>query len=192
MAKVSTRKTPQQARSKETVAAILQASTYILIEDGWRSFTTNRVAERAGVNISSLYQYFPNKTAILAALREAHVADSRAALINAIFDTHDPLRNMVHALIDSHRIAPQLHRVLTEELPYSLRRNVECIDHPILHAVVRNMFSAAPDPDLAFFVARSALHAVVHDAACQRPELLSSAAFVHEVERLALSLVHRT
>jgi len=191
MTKVSSRKIPQQARSRETVAAILQASTYILIEDGWRGFTTNRVAERAGVNISSLYQYFPNKTAILAALREAHVVDSRTALLEAISDTKDPIRSMVRALIASHRVAPQLHRVLTEELPYSQRKNVECIDHPLLQAIVSSMFASAPDPDLAFFIARSAIHAVVHDAACLRPVLLSSAAFVGEVEHLARSLVRR-
>lgn len=192
MNKIGSRKTPQQTRSRETVAAILQASTYILVHDGWRRFTTNHVAERAGVNISSLYQYFPNKTAILVALRQAHVIESRAALLQALGDTADPIRSVVHALVEAHRVAPQLHRALTEELPYSLRSNVECIDHPSLLAIVRSMFASAPNPDLALFVARSAVHAVIHDAACQRPALLSSLAFVDEVDHLARSLVHRT
>lgn len=191
MNKISPRKKPQQARSRETVEAILQASTYILVEEGWRCFTTNRVAERAGVNIGSLYQYFPNKTAILAALREAHVTESRAALLGALGDTTDPIRSMVRALIETHRVAPQLHRALTEELPSSLRSDVECIDDPLLLAVARGMFTSAPDPDVAFFVARSAVHAVVHEAACRRPALLSAPVFFEEVERLVRSLVHR-
>ncbi|MFO0756020.1 MAG: TetR/AcrR family transcriptional regulator [Byssovorax sp.] len=185
------RKAPQQARSRETVAAIVQASTYILVKDGWGHFTTNRVAERAGVNISSLYQYFPNKTAILEAVRESHIEQTRRALLDAVGSGEDPVRAMVRALIEAHRVAPELHRALTEELPHSLRADAECIDHPLLLSVVRGLFASAPDPEIAFFVARSALHAVVHDAACRRPSLLDERRFVAEVEHLARSLTNR-
>lgn len=65
---LSTRKKPQQERSVATVQAILQAAAYILARDGWEAFTTNAVAEKAGVNTASLYQYFPNKEAIVAEL----------------------------------------------------------------------------------------------------------------------------
>src|ERR1700739_681594 len=71
------RKTPAQDRAKATVDAILQAGAYILIKDGWEKFTTNRVAERAGVNIASLDQYFPNKEAIAAELQRRHVEKAR-------------------------------------------------------------------------------------------------------------------
>ncbi len=63
--KISERKKPQQARSSELVSAILQAATQVLAQEGATRFTTARVAERAGVSIGSLYQYFPNKAAIL-------------------------------------------------------------------------------------------------------------------------------
>jgi AcrR family transcriptional regulator len=62
------RKTPRQARSNATVEVILQAATRVLSESSLAGFTTNRVAEVAGVSIGSLYQYFPNKAALVSAL----------------------------------------------------------------------------------------------------------------------------
>src|SRR6187402_1197037 len=62
---ISSRKQPQQARSSELVAAILDAAVQVLTKEGAQRFTTARVAERAGVSVGSLYQYFPNKIAIL-------------------------------------------------------------------------------------------------------------------------------
>lgn len=63
--RISTRKQPQQARSTELVAAILQAAIQVLAKEGATRFTTARVAEKAGVSVGSVYQYFPNKAAIL-------------------------------------------------------------------------------------------------------------------------------
>jgi AcrR family transcriptional regulator len=63
--RISPRKEPVQKRSIELRNAILQAATYILNRDGPLGFTTNKVAERAGVNIASLYQYYPNKESLL-------------------------------------------------------------------------------------------------------------------------------
>ncbi|AZP11990.1 TetR/AcrR family transcriptional regulator [Undibacterium parvum] len=65
------RKAPQQARATLTCSSILQAAAHILGEHGLAGFNTNKVAERAGVSIGSLYQYYPNKQALLAALSEA-------------------------------------------------------------------------------------------------------------------------
>ena len=64
-ARISSRKRPKQARSTELVAAILEAAAQVLAKEGAPRFTTARVAERAGVSVGSLYQYFPNKAAIL-------------------------------------------------------------------------------------------------------------------------------
>jgi len=68
------RKTPRQERSRLTVDAILMAAAHILKTEGPERATTNRIAEKAGVSIGSLYQYFPNKEAIVALLRERHGA----------------------------------------------------------------------------------------------------------------------
>lgn len=70
------RKEPKQARSRVTVEAIVEAGARILAEEGWAGFTTNRIAEVAGVSIGSLYQYFPDKLALVDAIRHRHLNDS--------------------------------------------------------------------------------------------------------------------
>src|SRR4030095_9527180 len=75
--KTTPRKQPVQDRAVFTVEAILEAATYILVRDGWNKFTTNRVAERAGVNIASLYQYFPNKESIVVEWQRRHIDKAR-------------------------------------------------------------------------------------------------------------------
>ena len=67
------RKTPVQARSAASVEAILQATIQVLLKDGKLKLTTTRVAHRAGVSVGTLYQYFPNKSALLQALLKAHL-----------------------------------------------------------------------------------------------------------------------
>ncbi len=62
---ISSRKEPKQARSTELVSAILEAAIQVLAKEGASRFTTARVAEKAGVSVGSVYQYFPNKAAIL-------------------------------------------------------------------------------------------------------------------------------
>ena len=71
---ISLRKLPAQARSVETVAVVLEAAARILEHKGFEGFNTNAVAERAGVSIGSLYQYFPNKDALLSKLIQREYA----------------------------------------------------------------------------------------------------------------------
>src|ERR1700690_1873676 len=73
LAKADRRRKPQQRRARETVEAVLDAVVRILKRGGIAAVTTNRVAEVAGVSIGSVYQYFPDKHAIFAALHERHV-----------------------------------------------------------------------------------------------------------------------
>jgi AcrR family transcriptional regulator len=72
-AELSPRKRPSQSRSAATVKAILDATARILVERGYAATSTNAVAERAGVSVGSLYQYFPNKDALIAALHTRHI-----------------------------------------------------------------------------------------------------------------------
>ena len=80
-ARISSRKQPKQARSEALVAAILEAAVQVLAKEGAARFTTVRVAEKAGVSVGSLYQYFPSKDAIavelLRRVRRAHLPHSR-------------------------------------------------------------------------------------------------------------------
>src|SRR5690625_3838601 len=84
----SLRKQPQQARSSECVAAILEAAVQVLAKEGVQRFTTARVAERAGVSIGSLYQYFPNKAAILFRLQSDEWRQT-TELLQGILEDYD-------------------------------------------------------------------------------------------------------
>jgi len=104
-AQISSRKHPQQARSAELVAAILDAAVQVLAKEGAQRFTTVRVAERAGVSVGSLYQYFPNKAAILFRLQSDEWRQTTDLLRVILEDVRRPpferLRTLVHAFLRS-------------------------------------------------------------------------------------------
>lgn len=116
------RKRPQQERSRALVQAIVEAGARILGEQGLARFTTNAVAEAAGVSVGSLYQYFPNKQALVEAIRDRHLQDCLSAVRarQGLF-AEQPLRDVVQSVVDgmvaAHAENPGLHRVLLEELP---------------------------------------------------------------------------
>ncbi|MFP7675819.1 TetR/AcrR family transcriptional regulator [Marivita sp. S0852] len=119
----------RQARSRHTVETILEGATRILVERGWAGFTTNAVAERAGVSIGSLYEYFSCKGDLVDAIVDRHL--SRAEQIVADVDArmaelHGPcLRLTPKELVDMlvgtfvslHSDDPLLHRVLSSQVP---------------------------------------------------------------------------
>jgi AcrR family transcriptional regulator len=102
---ISSRKQPQQVRSNELVAAILDAAVQVLAKEGAQRFTTARVAERAGVSVGSLYQYFPNKAAILFRLQSDEWRRTSELLAGILADRARPplarLRALVYAFIRS-------------------------------------------------------------------------------------------
>lgn len=104
-AAVVSRKQPRQARSNALLAAVLEAAVQVLAEQGARRFTTARVAERAGVSVGSLYQYFPNKAAILFRLQHDEWRRTTALLAAILEDESvaplDRLRRLVHAFLAS-------------------------------------------------------------------------------------------
>jgi AcrR family transcriptional regulator len=103
--RISSRKEPQQARSAELVEVILQAAVQVLSKEGAQRFTTARVAEKAGVSVGSLYQYFPNKAAILFRLQSDEWRRTSELLGGILEEATRPplerLRTLVHAFIRS-------------------------------------------------------------------------------------------
>lgn len=102
------RRNPRQARAAETVAAILEAAAQILEAGGLTAFTTNAVAERAGVSIGTLYQYFGDKNAVLLALARQELGAALADVNRALQGESDPtiegrVRAMVRAMIHAFR-----------------------------------------------------------------------------------------
>jgi AcrR family transcriptional regulator len=109
-----------QARSQETVTSILEASARILETEGLRGFNTNAVARKAGVSIGSLYQYFPNKDAIMLGLifnfeRKLDLAVTRAIKSDGEEQLKPRLRKLVRALFAVHYQRSALNRVLEVE-----------------------------------------------------------------------------
>lgn len=102
---IHSRKQPQQARSEELVSAILEAAIQVLAKEGFHRFTTARVAEKAGVSVGSLYQYFPNKASILFRLQSDEWRDTNDMLRQILEDDNASptarLRKLVHAFIKS-------------------------------------------------------------------------------------------
>lgn len=117
----SPRKKPVQRRSQQTVAAILEATARILIEDGYKGLNTNRVAELAGVSIGSLYQYFPNKEAMVLALAEQHMAKQIEVLQGLSLELRqlplsDAIRQVIKTVIKATMIDAELHRAFVTDL----------------------------------------------------------------------------
>jgi AcrR family transcriptional regulator len=120
-AQISSRKQPKQARSAELVATILEAAVQVLAKEGARRFTTARVAEKAGVSVGSLYQYFPNKAAILFRLQSDEWRQTTDLLRGTLEEVQRPplerLRILVHAFIRSECEEAEIRVALNDAAP---------------------------------------------------------------------------
>jgi AcrR family transcriptional regulator len=193
------RKAPRQARSRATIEAILDAAARILGERGWAATTTNAVAETAGVSIGSLYQYFPNKLALVEAVRRRHF-DEVLAVLCAASDRAMKRAHRIAAFADGmivvHRRFPAAHRVLLEEAPHDAAADTM---HRLFEAEYRrgceaffvaNMRgSGAANTGIAAQVLAAAVAGVVHEAA--RREMLASPALRQELIALIGSCLSR-
>jgi AcrR family transcriptional regulator len=169
-ARLAPRKLPQQTRSEATVEAVLGAAAQVFERYGYAAGTTNRIAERAGVSIGSLYQYFPNKDAILVELVHRHLAEGAAVLQphleqlarGASFD--DVLPGVVHAMVALHALAPGLHRVLFEEtqLPRSLRDELDALEETLVGLLADALADAVEDPRLSARVVIGTIEGLTH------------------------------
>ncbi len=122
--RIKPRKQPRQVRAELTRQRILTAAAHIFAEFGYAAGTTNRIAERARISIGSLYQYYPNKDAILAELLTRHLdGDQASATLRRHKEAKEPLetiiREFVRTVIDNHLDDPQLLRIMIEQAPRS-------------------------------------------------------------------------
>lgn len=120
--RTSPRKKPRQDRSRLTVDAILDATARILVSEGYDWASTNRVAERAGVSIGSLYQYFPNKEALVGELVDRFSRQITTMVVERFADLADQPPEvvapaLVRAMVDLKRADPRLAQVLREQIP---------------------------------------------------------------------------
>lgn len=178
------RKNASQERSRATVDALVEATARILVRDGFEKASTNRIAEVAGVSVGSLYQYFPSKEALVAAVIERHneeiMGNVRAALAEvADLPLDKAVRKLVTVAIEAHRINPKLHRVLAEQIPRTGQlKDVEAFNREV-HTLVRTYLESRRkemrkvDLDVATFICVSAIEAVAHNTVLNGAEMLS-------------------
>jgi AcrR family transcriptional regulator len=158
-ARISSRKEPKQARSAELVAAILDAAAQVLAKDGAQRFTTARVAEKAGVSVGSLYQYFPNKAAILFRLQSDEWRRTSGLLRGILEDDRRPplqrLRVLTHAFIRSECEEAAMRVALSDAAP---------------------LYRDAPEARAARASGESAVHAFMREALPEAPEAVRALA----------------
>jgi AcrR family transcriptional regulator len=114
---------PRQERSRRRVSALLDAAAVEFAEKGFASATTTAVAARAGVPIGSLYQWFPDKEALLYGLADRHLTEGTEAMLAALAraraapDLESSVRLLVQAAVDANSGDPRVHRILYREAP---------------------------------------------------------------------------
>jgi AcrR family transcriptional regulator len=199
--KISTnpRKSASQKRSRLTVGAILEATARILVREGFDKASTNRIAGMAGVSVGSLYQYFPSKEAIVAALIDRHnqevMREVQGELAEAVnYSMAQAVRKLVAVAVKAHRIDPKLHRVLAEQIPRVGRlEKVEIFNrqnYVLFEAYLerhRDEVRVA-DLKLAAFVCVTSIEALTHTAVLHHKMVSDeeTAALVEETTRLVV------
>jgi AcrR family transcriptional regulator len=198
------RKTPGQTRSRALVEAVLEAGSRILSKSGYEALTMSAVAKRAGVSVGSLYQYFPNKESLVAALVEqrsqAEVAfiSERLARFEGARDVESLLLYAVQAALEFRAGAPELQRALLDAIafigrhPLLLARGERMVAQ--LHALLAPHYAelaqqnpALPQLEHVLFVLANAIHSLTHEGLVKRPTSFSDEALAREVTRLVTS-----
>jgi len=195
---LSPRKAPRQSRSQATVTAILDATAHILVERGVAAVSTNAVAERAGVSVGSLYQYFPNKDALIAALHARHGEQMMAVIQRALTKAMDvtldeALGGLIEATVEAHRVDADLHRMLEHQFgghdQDALHEEyLDVMEDRIVAMLARHRDEiAVPDLKLASYMLMHSAHGLIHAVVQHRPRGVSLKAATQEIVRMMKS-----
>jgi len=141
------RRKPTQARARATMDMIFEATARIIERDGIAALNTNRIAERAGVSIGTLYEYFPNKDAILIAMARQRLADDERLVRQALSGPEadqdmSVARKAIHALVALHEDRPKVRRAIMAV--HLAPRLFGCLRLTRSHSARRRLGSIAP------------------------------------------------
>jgi AcrR family transcriptional regulator len=189
------RKSAIQDRSRHTVDAILEATAHILSKPETLALSTNKIAEKAGVSIGSLYQYFPTKEAIMASLIERYLAKKLQRISDELLDANslppdEAIHRLVDLLIDLKIKNLRLERNL---LGYFSRSGdldiVKKLDDTLIIRLESILLSfgksiRTPNPEWTAFILLQSLRGVLLAASSQRPGKISDPDFREELIRL--------
>ncbi len=203
MARIRTapRKSPSQKRSRATVDAIVDATARVLVRDGYDALSTNRVASEAGVSVGSLYQYFPGKEALVAAVMEQYASRMQENIATRMRNAppaatpEEVATEMIRAMLVAQQAEPRLHRALVEQVPRigALRRLHELFGN--YERLVEGWLAAnadrieIEDARMAAFVLVAAVEGLVNRATLDRPDLVASGRLEEQILRLILAYV---
>lgn len=186
----SPRKLPLQSRSMMTVNSILDATAHIFIKNGYTKTNTNIIAEYAGVSIGSLYQYFPNKDALIQALYQRHVGRMQKIVLKTMenpikFEDRKSLFSMIEAIVNAHLLEPELHIKFEEIKTLERWTPADKTDSGCIQQQVMQMISALPqlnkrEKNLCAFVLVHTVHSLVHAITFKRPQYVSVKALINE------------
>lgn len=191
------RKSASQKRSRVTVETLLDATARVLVREGYDRASTNRIAAKAGVSVGSLYQYFPNKEALVAALVARHNREMlqllRAALAEmASRDVATVMRELVRAMVDAHLVDPVLHRIFAEQVPrMGQLAKIEALQKEIFLLIrgyleTRRSEIAVEDLDSATSICVTTVESLTHEFVIRGPDAPDGDRdrFIGEVTRL--------
>ncbi len=177
------RKIASQERSRATVDALIEATARILVKEGFDKASTNRIAEVAGVSVGSLYQYYPGKEALVAAVIDRHNQEIMQVVRGALAEVasqpiEKAVRRLVTVAIEAHRIDPKL--IASLQSRYRARDGSR-MWKPSIAKPTRSSrptsrdtaMSFAYDLDLAAFVCVTSIEALAHTAVLHHAERMS-------------------
>lgn len=195
------RKIPTQARARATWTAILDAAAQVLVNQGYERATTDRIAERAGVSIGTLYEYFPNKEAVFATLSlrwndqrwemfQQEVAKNRGNTLDSV------IRGTIRARIAATRLDSRLNTALRRDVPAAVTEQqaetiLEEFIEPSVQALEAFAMLGPRDRRLVAEVMIHATHAVIDNMAETHPDLLDSPALEEELTLMMCRYVSR-
>jgi AcrR family transcriptional regulator len=194
------RKSPRQTRSHATVEALLEAGARVLREDGYEKASVNRIADVAGVSIGSLYQYFPSKDALVAAIVKRHTERTldvfqRDLLALAHLPIEDGVRAMLRRTFEAYAVDPALRRVVVDEVPqFSLFTRTREFDAMLAEAL-KAYFQFHADAirpknlDLAVTILMTSVEAIAQTLVVNDATMLRSNELVEEVSHLVLGYI---
>lgn len=198
--RIAPRKPPTTRAGVDIIASILAAASHVLDERGLDGFTTNQVAERAGVSIGSLYQYFPNKDALLAELARQMERRTEALAVQILVTAGDaPLAEVAGRIIDAllgelggiglrqairRQVPPSWTAPVSDEVDRTVRREVA--------AAMSRRDDVRPGPHaLMAWIAVHAVERVIEAAVVDEPALLAEPAFRAELIELVVRYLGR-